>query len=155
MGKVLKVAFICLISFVIIGLVGYVIFVLSSGRITDEYLNQISMCMAAAEQTDGVYVEKEDGEHKLSADGVRKLGYYLGYSDKISVCLITTGDLNGESVSVRIGDDKAKVYHLNGSEDDAVVYFTIASMNKTYRVKIHYNGYWNGIRASVDEKYYE
>ncbi len=154
MGKIFKVASICVISLVIVGLIGYVVFVLSSGSITDEYLNQMSVCIAAANSTDGVYVEKEDGEHKLSADGCKKLGYYLGYSDKISICVFTKGDLDGECVSVRLGDDVAKVYHLNGSEDDAVIYFTVSSTNKSYRVKIHYDGYWNGIRSSIGEKYY-
>ncbi len=154
MGKVFRTVFICVVSLVIVGLIGYVIFVLSSGSITDEYLNQMGVCMAAANSTDGVFVQKDDGEHRLNDDGAKKLGYYLGYSDKISVCIITKGDLDGEKIKIRIGGDTAEVYHLNGSEDDAVIYFNVASTNKSYRVKIHYDGYWDGIRASIGEKYY-
>lgn len=154
MGKFLKILMICVISLVIVGLIGYIIFVLSSGRYTDEYLNQLSVCMAAAESTNGVYVQTENGEKRLSSEGCRKLGYYVGYSDKISICPLTKGDIDGETIKARVGDDELTVVHLNGSEDDAVVYFTVASTGKSYKVKIHYDGFWNGIRGSIGEKYY-
>lgn len=125
------------------------VFFLVSRTVTNDYTARVQISLDAAAISDRLAIETPDGDKALGDDSYNKLRFYL--STRPALALFARGN-EDSAITLRIGDDTARISPLGDDGTRAVVFFQTGS--KTYRVIITGNRLWGELLLCTDENNY-
>lgn len=141
LGKLIMIVGIASVLFVI----GSVVYLLYSSRVTSRYQVYLRMAFDAAEVSDaGVCIQDGGSWHRVNKDTAEKLYYYM--SSRTSVTLRRGARQDARAITLRIGDDIATITPISANEGDTAV-IAVTLLGKSFRIKCGVDGLWDRLSA--------
>ncbi|MEA5038215.1 MAG: hypothetical protein VB086_00095 [Clostridiaceae bacterium] len=119
---------------------GTVVFLLYSSRVTGHYQVHLRLAFDAAELSDtGVCLKSGDDWRLVDREAAEKFYYYMSRRTTVTLRHGQTDD--PRCLTLRLGDDVATIAPLSESDGNSAV-VSVTLMGKSYRIKITADGLW-------------